>query len=57
MNRPGPIEPTADLRQTANFQRQYYAALLAAGFTDDQAMRLLGAWIAAAMANDTGGEQ
>jgi len=47
-----PIEPTAELRELANFQRQYHAALIAEGFTEVQALAILGQWLAAAIASN-----
>jgi hypothetical protein len=37
-----PIEPSADIRKMAGFCRQFYVALVAQGFTDDQSLELVG---------------
>lgn len=38
----GPIEPTADMRQAANQLRQMFIALTLEGFTETQALVILG---------------
>lgn len=42
----GPIEPSADLRQAANAIRQMYIALTLEGFTEHQALVIVGQVIA-----------
>jgi len=37
-----PVEPSADLRTFANFLHQAYVALVAEGFTEKQALAVLG---------------
>lgn len=37
-----PIEPSADIRKMAGFCRQFYVALLAQGFTEDQSLEIVG---------------
>ncbi len=43
----GPIEPSADLRELANTLRQTYVALTQEGFTEEQALFIIGQIIAA----------
>jgi len=43
----GPIEPAADLREMANILRQYFIALTQEGFTEHQALQIIGTTIAA----------
>lgn len=43
----GPIEPAGDLRQMANILRQMYIALMAEGFTTQEALVIIGQCIAA----------
>lgn len=43
----GPREPSANSRQSARALRDYFLALIAEGFTEDQALRLIGAIMAA----------
>ena len=44
---PAPIEPAADIRQMANALRQVFLALMAEGFTEQQALVLIGQILAA----------
>lgn len=37
-----PVEPSADLRQFASTLRQMYVALLAEGFTENEALAIIG---------------
>lgn len=39
----GPVEPRADLRVSANELRQYFIALVGEGFTEKQALQIVGA--------------
>lgn len=43
----GPVEPSADLRAAASQIRQLHIALVAEGFTDQQALVIVGQVIAA----------
>lgn len=43
----GPIEPAADMRQASNHLRQWFIALTAEGFTERQALAIIGALLAA----------
>jgi hypothetical protein len=43
----GPIEPAADLRQLANTLRQTFLALVQEGFTEQQALTIIGQILAA----------
>lgn len=43
----GPVEPAAVLREAANWLRQMHAALLAEGFTQQEALVIVGQIIAA----------
>jgi hypothetical protein len=45
------IEPSADLRQFAYTTRQMHAALIAEGFTDQQALAIIGQVLAAGLGN------
>lgn len=45
----GPIEPSADIRAFALHMRQVYLALVGQGFTEPQAMAIIGTTIAAAI--------
>jgi len=38
----GPVEPAANLRELASFYYQMYVALVAEGFTEQQALRIIG---------------
>jgi hypothetical protein len=38
----GPSEPTSDARQFARFTHDHFVALIGEGFTEDQAMRIIG---------------
>lgn len=49
-----PMEPSAELRSGANQLRQLYVALTNEGFTDQQALTIIGQMLAA---NGTGGKQ
>lgn len=49
-----PIEPGADMRQGAIMMRQFYIALVNAGFTDEQAMELIKVQLASAYRNVQG---
>lgn len=49
----GPIEPAADLRQLANALRQTFLALVQEGFTEQQALVIIGQILAA---NAAGGQ-
>jgi hypothetical protein len=42
-----PVEPSADLRMLASFLRQTFLALIAEGFTEHQALVIVGQMIAA----------
>lgn len=42
------VEPHADLRQLARLHRQIFVAYVEAGFTEQQAMQLMGVHVAAA---------
>jgi hypothetical protein len=44
-----PEEASADMRSMARMMRDMYVALIAEGFTDQQAVQLLGQTIAASM--------
>lgn len=44
----GPIEPSADLRQMASATRQVYTALTNEGFTEQQALIIVGQIISSA---------
>lgn len=46
-----PIEPHADMRTLATAHRQMYLAWTEAGFTEEQALRLLRAWVHAVMSS------
>lgn len=48
----GPVEPSAETRQAANALRQMYVALIEQGFTQDEAMGIIGISIAAAIRGD-----
>ena len=43
----GPIEPSADLRQLASILRQTYLALVQEGFTQQEALTIIGQILAA----------
>lgn len=43
----GPIEPAADLRELANVLRQTFIALTLEGFTEQQALAIVGQILAA----------
>jgi len=43
----GPVEPSADLRQMASALRQMFIALTSEGFTEQQALAIIGQVIAA----------
>lgn len=47
MGSQGPVEPAADLRELARTLRQMYAALIAEGFSEDQALKVIGQILAA----------
>ncbi len=49
-------EPSADLRQMASFLRQMYVALINEGFTEREAVAVLGTVIAAHVHAQGGGE-
>lgn len=49
---PGPVEPSAELRVLASVLRQAYVALVAEGFTEQQALAIVGQLLAA----NTGGQ-
>lgn len=49
----GPIEPAADLRQLASMLRQTFLALTQEGFTEQQALIIIGQILAA----NSGGSQ
>lgn len=38
----GPCEPSADLRQAASAMRQMFVALVNEGFSEDQALQIIG---------------
>ena len=38
----GPVEPASDLRQLASFLRQTFVALTAEGFSEQQALVIIG---------------
>lgn len=44
------MEPSADLRQTANHLRQTFVALVQEGFTEQQALVIIGQILSAAIA-------
>lgn len=44
-----PYEPTADMRQLAKMMRDMYQALLAEGFSDRQALSVLGEVVTASI--------
>jgi len=48
------VEPSSDLRQWANFHRQMFVALTGEGFTEDQALTLVGEVLAAAIIGSDG---
>jgi hypothetical protein len=54
MDRPK-MEPNADVRSIANTLRQMYVALLDEGFTEQQALVLLGQTISASIAGNAKG--
>lgn len=43
----GPVEPSADLRQFASMMRQMYIALTMEGFTEHEALVVIGQILAA----------
>jgi len=45
----GPTEPTADLRQMASLLRQTFIALVNEGFTEAQALKIVGEIIGSTM--------
>lgn len=49
MPRPAPEEASASARATARSLRDLHVALVAEQFTDDQALRIIGTVLAAAM--------
>lgn len=60
MNMPperGPVEPSADMREFAHIMHQMFVALCAEGFTEQQAMGVLGQTIAANMATNRDNDQ
>lgn len=42
MSSNGPVEPAADLRELANMLHQTYVALTQEGFTEQQALTIIG---------------
>ncbi|MCX5066664.1 hypothetical protein OOJ91_12320 [Micromonospora lupini] len=50
-----PVEPSADLRQFASGVRQMFVALVNEGFTERQALAVIGTALAATI-NSSGGE-
>jgi len=46
---PAPMEPSADLRAFANTLRQMFVALLSEGFTESQAVAIIGKALSAHM--------
>lgn len=48
----GPIEPTADLRTLANMLRQTFLALNQEGFSEQQALAIIGQILAANAGGD-----
>lgn len=50
-----PVEPSADLRQFASGVRQMYVALINEGFTERQALAVIGTALAASI-NSSGGD-
>lgn len=48
------MEPTADMRNEAVMHFQIFTAWVDAGFTEEQAMRLLGQFLAAALDQGAG---
>lgn len=51
-----PTEPSADIRQLASQTRQMFVALVNEGFTERQALVIIGQMIAAAGSGDADGE-
>ena len=49
MNDKPKMEPAADLRQSANMMRQVYIALVDEGFSEQQALVILGQMLSAAI--------
>lgn len=47
----GPTEPSADMRSIAFHLRQYHVALVQEGFTDAQALTIIGYTLASAIGN------
>jgi hypothetical protein len=45
----GPVEPSADLRQFAANMHQMFIALVNEGFTEQQALAVIGGWLAAVL--------
>lgn len=53
MSTNGPIEPAADMREAANGLRQMYIALVQEGFSDQQALVIIGQILAANLGGTT----
>jgi hypothetical protein len=51
----GPREPAANLRQLASVLHQTYTALVAEGFTEQQALTIIGMILAAQTGGQPGG--
>lgn len=47
-----PVEPSADLRQFASMMRQMYVALLAEGFSEAEALAIIGHTIRGSFGGD-----
>lgn len=52
----GPVEPTADARAFAAICHQYFTALTLEGFTEQQALVIVGQIVAAAAATNGGAQ-
>ena len=50
----GPIEPSADMREFAKHLRQMFVALKLEGFTEQQAMSVIGTTLAASFGKGDG---
>lgn len=49
-----PREPAADLRQFAKVCREMFLALMEEGFTETQALQILGVFVAGSIGNASG---
>lgn len=53
---PAPVEPSAAMLGLARMSRELYLSHLRAGFTEPQAERIVGVFIATAVSNAQGGK-